>query len=319
MIRQVDAPPRLELDGLDTRLAAADEHDRGDRGHPDREAQEQARAAGEAGRHELDLAAEGEVDLDHVLRQDGDERDARHRDPRRDVDLGGLGGRGEHEGRGHHRAAEDDHGERRRKVDPAQPHQHPGQRARRHHRQPALPDRQRGQRGSVPPTVGRWRCARPPRPGPGARPPRSATRAPARSPGWSETGRQTGMAAQAGCRSEIRTTTIRRRRRPAARTRVSAPAVPRSARRPLGRARAVSAISALARSSRLGRSPWPLLAPWPVLPSGPPVPGLVEPVDQRRPSILVVGGLLRSGPPPARGRLLAGPRPRAASPARRPG
>ena len=50
--------------------------------------------------------------------------------PGRGVELGGLGRRGEHEGGRHHRAAEDEHAERGREVDAAQPREHAGQRCR---------------------------------------------------------------------------------------------------------------------------------------------------------------------------------------------
>ena len=62
---------------------ATGEHQRGDRRHPDGEAQEQPGASRETRRDELDVGREGEVDLDHVLRQDRDERHAGHGDPGR--------------------------------------------------------------------------------------------------------------------------------------------------------------------------------------------------------------------------------------------
>ena len=194
-----------ELDDLQARPSAAAEHHRRDRGHPDRNAEQQPRAAGEAGGHELHLAAEREVDLDDELRQDRDERHARHRDPGRGVELGCLGGRGEHEGGRHHRAAEDDHAERRRDRSAAEPREHAGQRARRHDRQPALPDRQgraawrRWCLRWVPSCDGsRARVALPG--GVAAR----RVRAPVGVRARPVTGRHTGMAAQSDSRTDTR-------------------------------------------------------------------------------------------------------------------
>ena len=108
-------------DHLQARPSTAAEHDGRDRGHPDRDAEQQPRAAREARGHELHVAREREVNLDHELREDRDERHARHRDPGRRVELGCLGGRGEHEGGGHHGAAEEEHAQRGRDRSAAEP------------------------------------------------------------------------------------------------------------------------------------------------------------------------------------------------------
>jgi hypothetical protein len=91
---------------------------------------------------ELRLRAEREVHLDHILGQDRHERDARDGDPRWEVDLGGLRGRGEQEARRHDGPAEKDAAEERRRMAAAEPHQHAGQRAGGHRGDAALPCRQ---------------------------------------------------------------------------------------------------------------------------------------------------------------------------------
>jgi hypothetical protein len=157
--------------------ATGEQHD--DRRHRDGEPEQQAAGSRQVRGDVLRVPEKGEVHLDEVLRQDGDERHDGDHQPVGDVDLRRLAGPGEQEGSRHDGRAV--RNELQRVVDrpAAEPDQQAGGRPGRRDGEGPLPGLMRGQQ-RVPPPPARTTA-------PSAR--RSAVRAARRAPAsrWSAT------------------------------------------------------------------------------------------------------------------------------------